>query len=103
MTVRPWALLRALLAVAVVALAVAPAASAILVPIRPSAPQPPGAGYTWAQPGTASHAAPSAQPPAWIQTAVVPPAPPTASYTWAQPGTANHAPLAQPPAWVPAG
>jgi len=64
---------------------------------------PPGSGYAWAQPGTASVATFSVQPPAWIFAFVKAPAPPVlSSYAWSQPGTAPvSTPFAQPPAWIP--
>jgi hypothetical protein len=68
-----------------------------------SAAAPPGADYTWAQPGCAVVPAPCAQPPASIPIAgALVSAPPGSGYSWAQPGTALvGVPSAQPPAWIP--
>jgi len=77
------------MAIAATALTVASAALAILVPVppyRPSAETMPCAHYAWAQPGAAHQAIPYAQPPKWIQIAIVPPPLPVAGYAWAQPG-----------------
>ena len=68
-----------------------------------SAGAPPGSGYAWAQPGTASVVTLSVQPPAWIFAFTLPSdRPGVSSYAWSQPGTAQlSTPFAQPPAWIP--
>ncbi len=86
---------RVLLVLVPTAAALAAAASA--------AGLPPGSGYPWGQPGSASVSADCTQPPTWVPIVCAATTPGlTTSYAWAQPGTASApAEGAQPPASVP--